>query len=442
MKNIFAIIIALFIVSVAPAQQKVRFEIKFTADAANIEKVYVQPCGDSKTVPMRAKGDIFTGTVPASESGFYDLVALKGHSQVILPIYINEGEKVALEIEANDKEFVLRNTPENRALSALTRAINNLDRRLWLNADLSPQQLENLVAGYKASLDSIVAAEKVTGKVVDFMTVYAYSHAFNAYSNIPRTQDIVATAVPFSRNDVLPDANEAFDNDYSHMFYAAMQIIRDDLTSSPVLLDKLSSLYENYKNEVVRQKVASIIMNDFISNYKYTQDFDGGLIIVKKATEEYALPDVYVNEYMKRKVTIPGSPFPEGIKLVNAHGKEVDFSDFKGKYVYIDMWASWCAPCCKEIPYLQKLEKELENEDVIFVSISCDTDEQAWRAKMKEFNMHGNQLLDKDNSLGDALNIKAIPFFLIYDKEGCLHTYGAKRPSSGTVIKDILEGLK
>ena len=90
----------------------------------------------------------------------------------------------------------------------------------------------------------------------------------------------------------------------------------------------------------------------------------------------------------------------------------------------------------------QKLEKELKNKDVVFVSVSCDSDEQAWKKKMADMNMHGIQLLDKDNTLGDALNVKGIPFYLIYDKQGNLHTYNAKRPSTGEVIKDILEGLK
>ena len=96
----------------------------------------------------------------------------------------------------------------------------------------------------------------------------------------------------------------------------------------------------------------------------------------------------------------------------------------------------------QEVPHLQKLEKELRNDDVVFVSISSDKDEQAWRSKMEELKMHGNQLLDKDNTLCDALNVKGIPFFVIYDKAGNLHTYGALRPSTGTHLRSVLEGLK
>ena len=440
MKKILTIIA--FFIAISATAQKVRFDIKFTADASDVQKVYVQPCGDSNTVTLRAKGESYVGNVPHSESGFYNIIALKGHSQVILPIYINDAKEATLEVEAKAKDFALKNTPENRALSALAHSTNDLDRRLWLNDNLSDEDLKLLVNSYQILLDSIVAAENITGEVAEFMTVYAYSHAYNAYSNIPRTQKIAATTIPFSRSELLPPANVAFDNEYAPMFFTAIQIIRDDLTTSSVLLEKLSSLYENYKNEAVREKVASVIVGDFISHYKYSQDFEGGLEVIKKATEEYSLSDEFIDEYMKRKATIPGSPFPENVALVDAHGKSFDFSKLKGKYVYVDMWASWCAPCCKEVPYFQKLEKELKNKDVVFVSVSCDSDEQAWKKKMADMNMHGIQLLDKDNTLGDALNVKGIPFYLIYDKQGNLHTYNAKRPSTGEVVKDILEGLK
>lgn len=441
MKNIIAVIVSLFVVSAVSAQ-KARFEIKFTADASDVQKVYIQPCDDSDTATLRLKGDVYSGMALKSGSGFYNLIALKGHSQVILPIYVGDKDKINLEIEAQGKEFFLSDSPENKSLSALARSINIFDRRLWLEENMSGEQLKNFVTGYQIALDSIVAANDITGPVAEFMTVYAYTHAYNAYSNIPRTQKIPVTSIPFSRNEVLPPITVAFDNEYAPMFFTAIQMIRDDLSSSPVLLDKLSSLYKNYKNEDVRKRVSEVLVNDFITHYRYNENFEGGLEIVKKATEEFSLSDNFVKEFLKRKATIPGSLFPENITLVDANGKVVDFSEFRGKYVYIDMWASWCAPCCKEVPHRQKLEAELQNKDVVFVSVSCDADELAWKNRMKELNVHGVQLLDKDNALGDALNVKAIPFFVIYDKEGYLHTYGAMRPSSGDAIKQLLEGLK
>lgn len=444
MKRFFIIISFLSVAFVATAQ-KARFDIRFKADTAGIEKVYIQPLNadvDSKTVPMRAKGEAYAGTVSISSSGFYNMVVLKEHSQLIVPVYAGDSKNVSLEVEVDGKTIAVNGTRENRALSALTTEINALDRRLWVENNMTGMQLKKLVNSYQIALDSIVAQDDITGIVAEYMTTYAYTHAYNAYTNIPRAQEVDITSIPFSRNDVLPNPNVAFDNSFAPLFFTAMQIVKDDLTTSPSLLDKLYSLYVNYKNSTLRAKVVSLVMNEFMSKYNYSEDYEAGLALVKVATENYNLPDVYVKNFMKYKSTIPGSPFPEGIKLADASGKVVDFSMFKGKYVYLDLWASWCGPCCQEIPYMKGLEKELKNKNVVFVSVSCDTDVQAWKNKMKELGMHGHQLLDVDNTLGDALNVKGIPFYLIYDKQGNLHTYGAKRPSTGRFLKEQLEGLK
>ena len=52
-------------------------------------------------------------------------------------------------------------------------------------------------------------------------------------------------------------------------------------------------------------------------------------------------------------------------------GKQVSLSDFRGKVVLIDVWATWCGPCNAEIPKLKELEKKLEGRNICFVSISC-----------------------------------------------------------------------
>ena len=145
-------------------------------------------------------------------------------------------------------------------------------------------------------------------------------------------------------------------------------------------------------------------------------------------------------ESRKKKAPAKGTPFPTGVTLTDKDGQQVDIAQLQGKFVYIDVWASWCAPCCKEVPYLQQLEQDVDNPNVVFVSISVDKDEAAWKKKMDALNMHGNQWLNKDNSLADALNIKGIPHFVIYDKQGNLLSPNAPRPSQPET-KELLEAL-
>ena len=144
-----------------------------------------------------------------------------------------------------------------------------------------------------------------------------------------------------------------------------------------------------------------------------------------------------------QKKTAVGQPYTD-IKGTDVNGNPVSLSDYvgKGKYVLVDMWASWCVPCLREVPVLQQLEKTLKNKKVTFVSISIDANQEAWKKKMDEKNRHGNQLWNRKVSLGTALNVKGIPFFAIYDPEGKLYMYGAPRPSQGQGLVQLLEGLK
>lgn len=443
MKKILTII-ALFVALTATAQ-KVRFEINFVSEDANVEKVSVHPMDfnlEVKSVPMRLKDGSYAGTVPSSAIGFYNLAIVRNQSQLLIPVYIGDAKKAALNVKIDGRSILIEDTPDNHALTSLNNALNALDRRLWTENGLNGDQMEELILGYQGALDSLSVIDNISPSVYEYMKVMAFVRAFNAYNSIPRAQQIPSTSIPFSRNDILPQPKEVLDNDYASLFYATSQIVLDELPSLPSLLDRLANLYAAYSNNSLRLCVATAIMKGFIFNYDYSSDFDSGLALIKKATDKYGFESVFVDEFMKRKSTVVGSPFPEDVTLVDADGKSVDMAQFKGKYVYIDLWASWCGPCCKEVPHLKRLEKELKNKDVVFVSVSSDTDEQAWKNKMKELDMHGHQYLDKGNTLCEALNVKGIPFFVIYDKAGNLYTYGAMRPSTGARLKDFLESLR
>lgn len=443
MKKILTII-ALFLAFTATAQ-KVRFEVNFVTEENNVEKVSIHPMDfnlEVKSVPMRAKEGRYTGSVPASAIGFYNLAIVRNQSQLLIPIYLGDAKSAKLNVKIDGRSIIVEDTPDNHALTSLNNMLNALDRRLWLENGLNGEQMKELILSYGKALDSLSNVDEVSPAVYEYMKVMAYVRAYNAYNSIPRAQQIPSTSIPFSRNDLLPLPVDVLDNDYASLFYATPQIILDELPSLPSLLDRLAYLYAEFSNNSLRLCVATSLMKDYIFNYNYSSDFDSGLAIVKKATDKYGFSSIFVDEFMKRKSTVVGSPFPEGVTLVDVSGKAVDMSQFKGKYVYIDLWASWCGPCCKEVPYLKNLEKNLKNKDVVFVSVSSDSDEQAWKSKLIELDMHGHQYLDKGNTLCEALNVKGIPFFVIYDKAGNLYTYGAMRPSTGARLKDFLESLR
>ena len=119
-------------------------------------------------------------------------------------------------------------------------------------------------------------------------------------------------------------------------------------------------------------------------------------------------------------------------------GKEVALSDFKGKVVYIDIWATWCGPCKGEIPYMGKLEEEFkDNSNMVFMSVSIDAqkDQQKWKDMVKEKQMKGVQLFagSRADDIAKPYKVKGIPRFILVGKDGNLISSEAPRPSSAEI---------
>lgn len=138
-----------------------------------------------------------------------------------------------------------------------------------------------------------------------------------------------------------------------------------------------------------------------------------------------------------------GQPSP-GFNYPDIRGGKVSLADLKGKYVYIDVWATWCYFCCKEQPDLKRLEGQLEGKNICFVSISCDKDVEAWREKVEEEKLGGLQLNIGGNRkfMNDYL-ISGIPRFILLDQEGKIISANMTRPSNPNTLKMLsaLPGL-
>ena len=119
--------------------------------------------------------------------------------------------------------------------------------------------------------------------------------------------------------------------------------------------------------------------------------------------------------------------------------------DIRGKYVYIDVWATWCGPCIAEIPHLQKVEVKYHGKNIEFVSISVDTekDYEKWKKMVVSKELGGIQLFADKNWTSDfikAYGINAIPRFILIGPDGKVIKADAARPSSAS-LPELLDGL-
>lgn len=131
-----------------------------------------------------------------------------------------------------------------------------------------------------------------------------------------------------------------------------------------------------------------------------------------------------------------GAPSPR-FNATDLAGKPVTLDDFKGKYVYIDIWATWCGPCKREIPHLQKLEEKYHGKDIYFVSISCDTNRKAWEKRVNA-GLKGIQLhFTPGDTFMDEYMISGIPRFILLDREGKIISADMTRPSDAATVTTL-----
>ncbi len=435
-------VILLSTLQIVAQQLQLTVEFPKTDDVAGL-KLYVAPMrGDySGMKEMTVADNKYTYEVEASQFGFYNMMAIKSGTQLSMPLYIPVRTTVAtVKAQLEDGKLVrFVGNADNEALSKFNLDAVARDRKLWTEK-MTDDELRAMFGDFEKQAADADPDGMASQLVKDYLKIWAYISTYNSVASLPRVLRVEVDSVPFKCGDVLPEPTEVLDCDLATIFQASPNIIMRRMPEGK-LAERIDWLRTNYKSEALRSNLERSMLESYVSKYDYWLHYNEGITELTAVVEKYGFDRKYVKEFEKNKIATKGSPFPADVVLKDTAGNVVDFSKFRGKYVYIDVWASWCGPCCKEVPNLQKLETELENENVVFLSLSVDTSVAPWKKKMAALNMHGNQLIDANKNFCKLLNIAGIPHCLIYDKEGKLHLYNAPRPSAGG-IRYYLEDLK
>lgn len=190
----------------------------------------------------------------------------------------------------------------------------------------------------------------------------------------------------------------------------------------------LSRESEIYNNDAFFDKDSAQFYHDlniFFDKEIHTLDgllLDSNIFIEEK--EGIAMTKKNIGYYYLSKQEIKklaNLEYAPDFTFEDINGDSFSLSDFKGKLVFIDVLATWCKPCLKEIPDLKKLQKNLEGSDIHFVGISIDLQEDnyLWKKKVNEEQLAGIQLImDKawQSQFKFDYAISAIPRFILFSK--------------------------
>lgn len=168
-------------------------------------------------------------------------------------------------------------------------------------------------------------------------------------------------------------------------------------------------------------------------------------VMTKRANQEYAMMQQMRESDLKSKEMV-GKPSPT-FTYENHKGGTSTLADFKGKYVYIDVWATWCGPCLAEIPHLKKVEADYHDKNIVFLSISIDAkkDHEKWKNMVDQKELGGVQLFadnDWNSQFVKDYGIQGIPRFILIDPNGNVVESDASRPSNPELRKKLDALLK
>ncbi len=220
-----------------------------------------------------------------------------------------------------------------------------------------------------------------------------------------------------------------------NMFLAAEMLKQADQSAfEPMMkaenLEILTTEVAKYK-ETIYAALPKDLEADFIAKYK--SDVEKGM---------KGMIDYLSASFELKKLSGTASPT---FKYENHKGGVTSLEDLKGKFVYVDVWATWCGPCRQEIPFLQKTEAAYHGKNIEFVSISVDEQKNhdKWSKFVTEKNLGGIQLLaDKDwkSDFVQGYKINGIPRFILISPEGKIVNADAPRPSSPELVT-LLDSL-
>jgi thiol-disulfide isomerase/thioredoxin len=210
--------------------------------------------------------------------------------------------------------------------------------------------------------------------------------------------------------------------------------------------------YYDAINESTQKAYGNTLMGQYCSYRSLSNqiNFGSGIDLNQNAIEQFNTNNTNktITKLMLREIgpwlkLKSGMSAPDFI-VQNREGEDVSLKDLKGKKIYIDVWATWCAPCIAEIPSLKQLEKDLLNEDIAFVSISVDNkkDIEKWKKFIERKELGGTQLMangEFQSDLTKNYNITGIPHFLLLSGEGKIISANALKPSNPKIRALLLK---
>lgn len=444
MKHLFTFSLLLFSVFIF-AKETVSISGKINNLEGN--ELFVNGFNFNLSIPVNPDGS-FAKEFEIEHPGIYTFYADKNNFSVYL------AKDIQLVLEADAANFLTtaklsgKNIEENNYLlekAKLYAPTLNTQKFYSLKEEAFVKTADSIFAANQSLLKrsnlkpdfSRLEEKYIIHGVQPFFNYYRVYYSMYTKSSLPKAKLVEAKVIKISNIEI---SEEEF---FFSSTFRGLQNSKFNAAFTPKF-EKNPSLCKSYIEEafanIPNLQIQEFLLKNSARDIKSNKEKDKFLF---EAITTLSKDEKFKGELREKMESIGsfvnGSPAPN-FELLDNNDKKVTLEDFKGKYVYIDFWATWCKPCIGEIPSLKKMEEKFKDKNIVFLSISVDNqkDTAKWKKFIIDKELHGPQLIGDngwESKISKEYTLQSIPRFVLIDTEGFLVDINAPRPSDSKLAK-------
>ncbi|MHA7131788.1 TlpA family protein disulfide reductase [Algoriphagus namhaensis] len=299
-----------------------------------------------------------------------------------------------------------------------------------------PEYLKLIDENYSAVVDSLNKYENslnnLYSQLIKKDQVQRINNVLNIVNNKEETEK-------FYSKYLIP---ENFRNRYLSSIYGIYYMDKFHFNKDITLTEAYDRGFPEYPKEIARYFKFRLVSSMIIKKYRKETVFE----FLDKYKEEYGDFSPLENILSEMEYGIQTST---DLALIDYQSNDSKWEEikkkWKGKIIYVDFWASWCAPCLRAMPYSKELKEKLAGKEIVFVYLALNDREDLWRNSTQRNQIIENNFFIKNSKSSEFIsnyNINAIPRYMIFDKNGMLIHEDAPGPDTKEAFEILTELLK
>ena len=362
------------------------------------------------------------------------------HGETSSDLFALPGDKITVEFPSPDSlSFSGDRSRENNFLQTKNASLINLYTMTDYSVDETTflNRLDSALQVNFEEIETTLDGDKIDPGFIDYQKQierFKMGHLLTMFANVQWTKGSEVSDNFFDAVDEFDMDNEDYwsisaNKNFQYFYYDHLPPA--DLSEDEHTLAVIDSIASRSKNETIRNFLVYAKTN---SNLPYTKDLE---LLYQKfnvlcTDEEYKTKIKALYDDLSRLQ--PGKPTPGFTDFTDQNGELHSLPDYRGQYVYIMVWGTWCPFCKMEMPFAQELAKKYSGQgelEVLFVALNKD--KKKWQIYLDENDLKGIHLImteEQEEAFSQNYMVKGPPKFILIDPDGNFVSANAPDPST------------